>query len=115
MDIVINIQSNSKQYKKSIVIELSDRNNFHLFIPKGFAHGFIAIDNDSKVYYAVDNFCPHMGAPLCEGELVGSDLWCPFHGASFDVKTGDVLTPPAYENLKCFPVRLTDEGIEIEI
>ena len=56
LDIVINIQPNSKQYKKSIMIELNDRNNFHLFIPKGFAHGFIAIHNDSKVYYAVDNF-----------------------------------------------------------
>ena len=56
LDIVINIQPNSKQYKKSIIIELSDRNNFHLFIPRGFAHGFIAMDNNSKVYYAVDNF-----------------------------------------------------------
>tara|TARA_B100000029_G_scaffold198492_1_gene196609 strand:- start:44034 stop:44339 length:306 start_codon:yes stop_codon:yes gene_type:complete len=75
----------------------------------------VVLCNVDGQYYAVDNFCPHMGAPLCEGELDGSDLWCPFHGASFDVKTGDVLTPPAYENLKCFPVRLTDEGIEIEI
>ena len=75
----------------------------------------VVLCNVDGQYYAVDNFCPHMGAPLCEGELDGSDLWCPFHGASFDVKTGDVLTPPAYENLKCFPVRLTDECIEIEI
>ena len=75
----------------------------------------VVLCNVDGQYYAVDNFCPHMGAPLCEGELDGSDLWCHFHGASFDVKTGDVLTPPAYENLKCFPVRLTDEGIEIEI
>ena len=56
-----------------------------------------------------------MGAPLSEGELDGTDLWCPFHGASFDITTGDVLSPPAYENLTCFPVRVTGDAVEIEV
>ena len=38
-----------------------------------------------------------------------------FHGASFDVTNGEVLSPPAYENLTCFPVRVTDSAIEVEI
>ena len=56
MDIVINIQPDSQEYKKYIIIELSDEDNHHLFIPKGFAHGFISMCDDTKVYYAVDNF-----------------------------------------------------------
>ncbi len=75
----------------------------------------IVLCNAEGKYYAADNFCPHMGAPLSEGELDGTELWCPYHGASFDVTTGDVLSPPAYENLTCFPVRVTDEGVEIEV
>ncbi len=75
----------------------------------------IVLCNVDGSYYAADNFCPHMGAPLSEGELDGTDLWCPFHGASFDITTGDVLSPPAYENLKCFPVRVTGEAVEIEV
>ncbi len=75
----------------------------------------IVLCNVDGKYYAADNFCPHMGAPLSEGELDGTDLWCPFHGASFDVTTGDVLSPPAYENLTCFPVRVTGDAVEIEI
>lgn len=75
----------------------------------------IALCNVDGKYYAVDNICPHQGAPLCEGELEGTDLWCPWHGASFDVSNGEVLSPPAYENLVCFPIRVTDDGIEIEI
>ena len=56
LDIVINIQPNSKEYKKSVIVELTDKNNYHLFIPKGFAHGFISLENNTKVCYAVDNF-----------------------------------------------------------
>ena len=55
LDIVINIQPDSKDYKKHIIIELNDKNNFHLFVPKGFAHGFIAISDNTKVSYVVDN------------------------------------------------------------
>ena len=75
----------------------------------------IVLCNVDGKYYAADNFCPHMGAPLSEGELDGTDLWCPFHGASFDITTGDVLSPPAYENLSCFPTRVTEDAVEIEI
>ena len=49
LDIVINIQPNSKEYKKYIIVELTDKNNYHLFIPKGFAHGFISLANNTKV------------------------------------------------------------------
>ena len=77
--------------------------------------GEIALCNVDGTYYAVDNICPHMGAPLCEGDLDGTDIWCPVHGAAFDVTNGEVLSPPAYENLTCFPVRVTDSAIEVEI
>jgi len=75
----------------------------------------VLLCNVGGKYYAVDNFCPHMGAPLSEGELDGAELWCPFHGASFDVTNGDVLNPPAYENLIRYSVRVTDEAVEVDV
>ncbi len=56
LDIVINIQPDSPDYKKYLIIELTESNNHHLLIPKGFAHGFISLFDNSKVCYAVDNF-----------------------------------------------------------
>ena len=56
LDFVININPESSQFKKHIIIELNDLNNHHLFIPRGFAHGFISLKDDTKVCYAVDNF-----------------------------------------------------------
>jgi len=56
LDIVINIQPDSPDYKKYLIVELTDSNNHHLLVPKGFAHGFISLFDNSKVCYAVDNF-----------------------------------------------------------
>ena len=42
--------------KKHVIIELNDTDNNHLFIPRGFAHGFISLTDNTKVCYAVDNY-----------------------------------------------------------
>ena len=56
LDIVVNIQPKSEQFKKHVIIELNDTNNNHLLIPRGFAHGFISLTDNTKVCYAVDNY-----------------------------------------------------------
>ena len=66
-------------------------------------------------YYAIDNTCPHRGGPLSEGELQGDEITCPWHGAKFKVTSGDVLSPPASQGVKCFPVRVTGNDLEVEI
>jgi NADPH-dependent 2,4-dienoyl-CoA reductase/sulfur reductase-like enzyme/nitrite reductase/ring-hydroxylating ferredoxin subunit len=57
-------------------------------------------------YYAVGATCPHYGAPLAEGALCGERLICPWHHASFDVTTGDLLEPPALDALSRYGVRV---------
>lgn len=39
-------------------------------------------------FYALDNKCPHMGGSLFDGTLDGSNIVCPRHGMTFDVRTG---------------------------
>jgi nitrite reductase/ring-hydroxylating ferredoxin subunit len=63
--------------------------------------------------FAVDNVCTHAYARLCEGRLRGTRLICPLHGASFDVRDGRVLGPPAAQPLAAFAVRLTDGRVEL--
>jgi ferredoxin-NADP reductase len=74
----------------------------------------IAVCNVESVYYAVDDTCPHRGALLSEGDLIGKELTCPLHGAIFDVTNGEVLEGPAGENLACYRVRVVGDDIEIE-
>jgi 3-phenylpropionate/trans-cinnamate dioxygenase ferredoxin subunit len=55
--------------------------------------------------YAVEDRCTHDGEPLEGAEVEACQIICPRHGAHFCVRTGEALTPPAYEPLRTFKVR----------
>ena len=73
-----------------------------------------ALFNVDGKFYAIDNTCTHRGGPLSEGDLKGDEVTCPWHGSRFNVKTGSVLTPPARQGVKIFPVRVTGDDVEVE-
>ena len=75
----------------------------------------IALFNVGGSYHAIDNTCTHVGGPLCEGELDGAEVTCPWHGAVFDVTSGQVLGPPAPESVARYNVRVEGSNIEVEV
>jgi len=75
----------------------------------------IALFNCDGEYYALDNDCTHIGGPLCDGEIRGDTVTCPWHGSEFNIKTGEVLGPPADENVNSYRVRVEGGRILIEI
>lgn len=75
----------------------------------------IALFNVDGNFYAIDNTCTHRGGPLCEGELDGDEVTCPWHGAIFNVRTGNMLGPPAPRGVARYPVRVQGAEVEIEV
>jgi nitrite reductase/ring-hydroxylating ferredoxin subunit len=75
----------------------------------------IALFNVAGAFHAIDNNCTHVGGPLCEGELDGIEVTCPWHGAAFDVTTGATLGPPAGAPVSRYNVRVEGSDIEVEI
>jgi len=75
----------------------------------------IAIYDCDGELFATDNICTHAYACLSDGWLDGNTIECPLHAARFDVRTGQVLDPPATEDLKTYPVRLVAEEIQIKL
>ena len=65
--------------------------------------------------FALDNICTHAHARLCEGRLRATRLVCPLHGASFDIRDGRVLAPPAQVPLLTHAVRIVDGSIEVAL
>lgn len=75
----------------------------------------IAVANVDGAFYAFDDTCTHEQCSLAEGDLEGSKVICACHGAEFDVRTGEVLAPPATEPLRVYPVRVSDDALHIEV
>ena len=75
----------------------------------------IALFNVDGSIYAIDDTCTHRGGPLSQGVVEGKQVTCPWHGATFDVTTGDVLDPPAPNGVARYNVRLEGSNIEVEV
>jgi 3-phenylpropionate/trans-cinnamate dioxygenase ferredoxin subunit len=63
--------------------------------------------------YAIGDTCTHADASLSEGELNGSLIECWLHGAEFDMRTGEVVTPPATAPATKFHVQVDGEAVTI--
>src|SRR5262245_11844706 len=66
----------------------------------------LALFNVGGRFSAVRDFCPHRGASLWDGSLVGNCVVCPWHGARFDLTTGANVGPPASAPLDCYKVEV---------
>ena len=69
---------------------------------------------DGKVY-CLDNRCTHLGGPLCEGSLEGAVVQCPWHGSRFDVRSGQVVGPPARVPVRSYEVAIEDGGVWVDL
>jgi dTDP-4-dehydrorhamnose 3,5-epimerase len=56
LDVVVDLRKDSKTFKKSFGIELSAENKKQLFVPRGFAHGFVVLSETAEFFYKCDNF-----------------------------------------------------------
>ena len=61
----------------------------------------------------INNACTHDGGNQAEGEVAGFEIKCPRHGAHFDLCTGNVTAPPAYEDVTIFAVRI--QGAQVQV
>ncbi len=74
----------------------------------------IAIFNVDGAFYAMDDTCTHAGGPLSEGELDGTVVTCPWHGARFDVNTGGLQGPPAPDGVRSYEVKTEGEDVLVK-
>jgi 3-phenylpropionate/trans-cinnamate dioxygenase ferredoxin component len=75
----------------------------------------IAVFNVGGTLFAISDICTHAEASLSEGGVDGETVECPLHGACFDLRTGEALTPPAVEPVQTFPVVVQEDEIYVEI
>lgn len=73
----------------------------------------IVLFHIDQEFYAIADTCSHDNGSIGEGELLGTEIKCPRHGARFDLKTGKALSMPAHVDIPAYPVRVKDGMIEV--
>jgi nitrite reductase/ring-hydroxylating ferredoxin subunit len=90
----------------------------------------IGVFNLGGQFYALNNYCPHAGAPVCAGRVTGTTrsvgeyevVWeregeilrCPWHGWEFSIPTGKTIVDPT-RSIKTYPVRVDDGLVIVEV
>ena len=69
LDVVVDIRRGSPTFSKHVAVELSGNNHRQLFIPRGFAHGFVVLSDEAIFQYKCDN----LYAPQSEGAIAWND------------------------------------------
>lgn len=77
-------------------------------VPKPVQAGdqYIVLIKTGEEVSALEDTCSHAYCSLSDGEIEGNAIVCPCHGASFDIRTGNVLTGPATVPVKRFEVAI---------
>ena len=65
--------------------------------------------------FAIGDTCSHSDASLAEGEITDFKIECWLHGAEYDLRTGQALTPPASAPVKKYSVSVDGDSVTIEM
>jgi len=71
----------------------------------------IVVFNVDDKFYAIDGICSHDEEELAEGSLDGFELTCPRHGGKYDIRDGNPLTLPVYQEINSYPVQTNEDEI----
>ncbi len=74
----------------------------------------LAVFNLDGKYYVMDDLCSHGPGSLSEGYIEGEEIECDFHNGRFNIKTGEVTSPPCMIPQKIYPVTVEDGTVFID-
>lgn len=74
---------------------------------------YVAVFNTEEGFYAVGDVCPHMGGPLCDGDVAATTVSCPLHARKIEMKTGEVKNDDL-SRVMTYPVKVEDGNILLD-
>jgi nitrite reductase/ring-hydroxylating ferredoxin subunit len=75
----------------------------------------VAVYNLDGQFYVTDDNCTHGPGSLSEGFIDGDVVECNFHNGQFNIKTGEVVSPPCMIPIKTYPTKIEDGKVVIEV
>lgn len=104
------MKSSNDDYVEAVVCQESDiQENEMKAFQLGDAGKILLVKQNGKLS-AIGSKCTHYGAPLHTGVLGNGRVRCPWHGACFNITTGDIEDFPGLDSLPCYQVEVQDGG-----
>ena len=75
----------------------------------------LAVFNVAGEFFVTDDLCTHGPGSLSEGYLEDDVIECNFHNGQFNVRTGEVVSPPCMVPIKTYPAIVVDGKVTIEV
>lgn len=102
LDVAVDIRKNSPTFGKHVAVELTGENKRQMLIPRGFAHGFVVLEDDTVFAYKVDNYySPENDRGIAfDDEALGID-WKVIH-SELNLSAKDTVQPKLNETNDLF-------------
>ena len=75
----------------------------------------VAVFNVEGQFYVTDDACTHGPGSLSEGFIDGDVVECNFHNGQFDIKTGEIVSPPCMIPVKTYPTTVEAGTVFIDV
>jgi nitrite reductase/ring-hydroxylating ferredoxin subunit len=75
----------------------------------------LAVFNVGGQFYVTDDLCTHGPGSLSEGYIEDDVVECNFHNGQFNIRTGEVVSPPCMVPIKTYPALVVDGKVTIEV
>ena len=75
----------------------------------------LAVFNVAGQFYVTDDACTHGPGSLSEGYIEDDIVECNFHNGQFNIRTGEVVSPPCTVPVKTYPTVVEDDSVYIEV
>ncbi|XP_052752094.1 apoptosis-inducing factor 3 isoform X1 [Galleria mellonella] len=98
------------EYVESVVCNENDLKENEMKVFDIGDEGKVLLVKQKGEINALGTKCTHYGAPLTSGALSDGRIRCPWHGACFNIKTGDIEDFPGFDSLPCYQVTVSEKG-----
>ncbi|CAG9791354.1 unnamed protein product [Diatraea saccharalis] len=106
----ISRMDSTSNYVESVVCSENDLKDNEMKVFEVGESGKVLLIKQKGEFSAVGTKCTHYGAPLVSGALGDGRVRCPWHGACFNIKTGDIEDFPGFDSLPCYQVTVSEKG-----
>jgi 3-phenylpropionate/trans-cinnamate dioxygenase ferredoxin component len=105
----------SRGMTEFICVAKADDIEDHRYVPATVNGTRVLVFNLGGEYFAIEDRCSHAASSLNGGRCRNGRIFCPLHGAQFDIRTGQPRSPPASAPVRTFLVNVSDGCVRIAV